>query len=353
MVEAKLRALARQLTDKELVMTKAPGGSGGLVASVGYLVLDPGAESDSMSRRRSTGENSMILELWGPPSSGQTQSAQPSFNLFVDDGGAALACRAAYFGDEIKVWEVDGATARRVEPSPLTPAPVLGRDAMGWESTFIACGATPVDDFGRLVGEVHGLEVGRIVVELDGSTALDVGVGQADRELYRLVHSHLDAEAGLRRAVDMVLATRVAGQPNHPLQRLARERWYRSAIVANPGLVGAERPWPVAPLRERATLGAWHPTGSGGWYGLMAVRLSWFVRLASIPTYCPKRLSTDTAPTRRRPRRRSRNEIGCPSIDALIGRLPRARFMSVPPPWGVASSATGAAGASPRPCLTA
>lgn len=332
LVEAKLRGLTRQLTDQALVTKKAPGGSGGLVASEGYLVLDSGSESAGMSRRRATGENSVIRGL-GPALIWSRSVGATRLNLFVDDGGPALARRAAYFGDHIAVWEVDGAELNAVIAEPIGPAPELSPEVLSWQSLIIDCGATPVDDYGRLVAEVRGLEVARVVVEDDGSTVLEVGVGQADRELHRLVHSNLDAEGSLRRAVAMVLETRVPGAVRHPLQRLARERWYRSAIVAAPSLVGAQSLLPVAPLRERATLLGSQPAAAVG----VATDGS------PVVVVCSVGVDPDLLPEAADYRQRSNPDAALlvviperdrlPTIDSLISQLPDARFESVALPW--------------------
>lgn len=332
LVEAKLRGLTRRLTDQTLVTKKAPGGSGGLVASQGYLVLDSGSESAGMTRRRATGENSVIRGL-GPALIWSRSVEATKLNLFVDDGGPALARRAAYFGDHITVWEVEGAEPKPVTAAPLESPPVLSPEVLSWQTLIIDCGATPVDDFGRLVAEVKGLEVARVVVEDDGSTVLEVGVGQADRELHRLVHSNLDAEGSLRRAVAMVSETRVPGVVRHPLQRLARERWYRSAIVAEPSLVGAKSLVPVAPLRERATLLGTQPSAAVG------------VALDGSPVVvvCSVGVDPDLLPEAADYRQRSNPDAALiiviperdrlPTIDSLISQLPNARFESVAPPW--------------------
>src|SRR3546814_2743132 len=75
--------------------------------------------------------------------------------------------------------------------------------------------------------EVNGLEVARIV---HGHTTvgepieeplLEVGVGQADRELTGMLHGSLSPIDQLGRAVEIVRSLRRAGAEPHPLNQLA------------------------------------------------------------------------------------------------------------------------------------
>jgi hypothetical protein len=82
---------------------------------------------------------------------------------------------------------------------------------------------------------------------------IEVGVGEADRELHALVHSTMDSGTAIRRAVAMVAAERRRGSM-HPLARMARERWLRSALIDDPTLVGARNLVALPPLRARSTV---------------------------------------------------------------------------------------------------
>lgn len=266
LLAAKATALSRRLGADSLDIRKAPGGIGGLAASddgamIGYLVVDGGA--DEIRRRRSTGDSSSIRSL-GPALIWARSVGVDRLNLFVDSGASDLARRARFFGDLVRVYAVEGAEPVLAEPAGLDPAPELPDSVTAWADLIRRCGATPVDDFGRLVAEVNGLEVGRVELGDDGKVVLEVGVGEADRLLYSMVHTELDTEASLRRAVDMVAETRVAGPVRHPLQRLARERWLRAILVADPALAGATELWPVPPLRPRETLVGSQPAAAVG-----------------------------------------------------------------------------------------
>ena len=156
-------------------------------------------------------------------------------------------------GLHVDVLAVDGVDLRPATASAVEPAPEV--DRLAWELAAIIseAGARPVDDHGRIVAEVAGLEVARIVDGEDGAATIEVGVGEADRELHGLVHSNMDSDTALRRAVAMVAAERRKGSM-HPLSRMARERWLRSMLIDQPELVGAAELTPVPPLVSRSTV---------------------------------------------------------------------------------------------------
>ncbi|MFV0523124.1 MAG: hypothetical protein ACK5RL_01340 [Acidimicrobiales bacterium] len=161
-------------------------------------------------------------------------------------------------------------------PDPAVPAPPPPLDpahiALGGIMT--EAGARPVDDHGVLVAELSGLEVARVVnaEDWDGPTGgeprlpgpmIVVGVGQADRELNRMVHGEHEPAAGLRRVVAAVADYRRPGS-HHPLARVSRDRWLRSRLLEQPGLIGAAGLEPVAPLRPRTGLTAPQPVAAVG-----------------------------------------------------------------------------------------
>ena len=104
------------------------------------------------------------------------------------------------------------------------------------------------------------------VVSNDGPR-LEVGVGQADRELQQYIHGSSSDEENLRRCVAAVSRDRRPGSGSHPLSRLVRQRWLRSVLLDNPSLIGVSDLDPVVPLRPSATVlrvepaAAFSPTG--------------------------------------------------------------------------------------------
>lgn len=162
----------------------------------------------------------------------------------------------------VGVWAVTGATATPAEPEPIADPPAIPADHWALAGIMTEAGATAVDDHGTLVAEVAGLEVGRIVAGDDGPTIV-VGVGQADRELAQFVHRDVDPGAGLRRVIAAVAEHRRVGG-HHPLTRVGRERWLRSMLLDDPGLVGATELEPLVPLRPRAGLVQAEPSAAAG-----------------------------------------------------------------------------------------
>ena len=113
---------------------------------------------------------------------------------------------------------------------------------------------------GIVRGEVLGLEVARIV---HGTTTsgtpidepvLEVGVGQADREMTALVHAGLPPIEQLARVRDIVLEHRRPDAERHPLNQLAPERWLRARLVRDPGRIGLSELHPAPPAVPRPNL---------------------------------------------------------------------------------------------------
>jgi hypothetical protein len=101
---------------------------------------------------------------------------------------------------------------------------------------LVDAGLDVVREHGHLAGELRGLEVARV-----SALGLEVGVGEADRELTAMVHGELSPDAALRRVVSIVQDKRRPGAPRHPLNQLVPERWLRWTIRNDPTRVGLER----------------------------------------------------------------------------------------------------------------
>ena len=202
--------------------------------------------------------------------------------------GSDIARRSGYLdcGFGISTWSMEGGKFTELEPSILELPPELSDSYHRFTDLIIAAGAKPVDDFGRLVAEVNGLEVARVteptepsngVEPVNGdaptplsesSVVLEIGVGQADRELHQLIHGAIEplssdaAEsaaneallARLTKVVTDVAEMRTTGGIDHPLTRVARQRWIRSLVTEDPTLVDAADLVAVPPLRPRETV---------------------------------------------------------------------------------------------------
>lgn len=165
-------------------------------------------------------------------------------NLVTEHAAGLLARRASLFAEPPVVWLATGAALERAEPEPLPVIPPLDPRVAGFAARIVAAGADPVVEHGRLIGEVHGLEVARVVVGADGPH-LEIGVGRFDREANALIGG-----TDLAAVVQLVRRHRDLRADTHPLNLLARSRWLRSKLLADPVLVGADHLAPLAPTVE-------------------------------------------------------------------------------------------------------
>ncbi len=233
-------------------------------------------------------------------------------------------------GFAIEVWSADGPGVEPAEPSALEPPPELADAHRRFASVIAEAGARPVDDHGLLVAEVAGLEVARVTDDPDGhGPRLSVGVGQADRELQGYIHGHLDDDANLRRAIGAVVHHRAPGSASHPLSRLSRQRWLRSMLIDDPGLVDLDGVLdPVAPLRPPRTLLSQEPVAARGAGAVVVCSVG--VDLDLLPEAADYRHREGqefelvvVVPERDRPL------VGGPLIDLVPG----LRLVSVQAPW--------------------
>lgn len=162
-------------------------------------------------------------------------------HLLVDDGEAAgvLARRAQLFEPAPQVWMVNGAELHPAAAAARATDPAPAPEAELYRPVLVAAGLDPVVEGGHLVGELLGLEVGRVVMAEDGSAHVEAGVGRFDREVSAMMFADLGETDALARAVDMVARVRMAGAERHPINNLVAERWMRSVLVGEPSLVGA------------------------------------------------------------------------------------------------------------------
>jgi hypothetical protein len=211
------------------------------------------------------GEGWVLLE--DDPSSGlggalawAARQGVDRLHVLAESDAGLLARRARAFSPAPEVWRIEGRTLHRADPDPRPTPPTVPPAAEELRPVILAAGAEPVEEHGILAGEVLGLEVCRAVLDEDqpGSGAaiarLDVGIGEHDREAFRLVHGDRPVGAALAEVVTEVAAHRRPGAPPHALNRLARERALRHRLVADPSLVGLTSLTPTAPPVARTNL---------------------------------------------------------------------------------------------------
>jgi hypothetical protein len=172
-------------------------------------------------------------------------------HVVVERDAGLLARRASLFADPPTVWRLRGTELLAAEADALPPTEPSG-DVPELAALLVDAGLDVVREHGHLAGEVRGLEVARV-----SAVGLEVGVGEADRQLTAMVHGELSPDTALRRVVDIVQDKRRPGAPRHPLNQLVPERWLRWTIRNDPHRVGVDRldaaplPRPRRGMRER------------------------------------------------------------------------------------------------------
>ncbi len=198
-------------------------------------------------------------------------------SIVAEEGSGVLARRAAGFDIPIDVWFPIDRTLVPAVPDPLAAPPPAAPEHLQLTRLIEAGGAEPTVEHGVVTGEVRGLEVCRVVdrpttgtfAELgdvvtpsadglasrdDPGVRLEVGVGAADREAFQLLHGDVPTIEALSQVVRAVGDHRRADAPQHPLNRLVRERFLRWRAVGDPALVGMTAVAPAEPPVPRRNL---------------------------------------------------------------------------------------------------
>lgn len=171
------------------------------------------------------------------------RSGLEQINIFVDSNADVMARMASYFAAPSTVWKVEGATATQATPAgfdPASSAPDVDADLI---DILVQAGCEVVLEHGVYRGEIHGLEVARLVqwpteTGGDGEYHLEVGVGRFDRDATAAVHADTSPRELLASTVELIQRHRQGGALGHPIQYLARSRWLRSELIRNPGQIG-------------------------------------------------------------------------------------------------------------------
>lgn len=180
-------------------------------------------------------------------------------HLIAERDAGVLARRAGCFEPAPHVWRVSATSLQPAAADPV-PSPAVAPSAPALAELLVDSDLEVVVEDGIVRGEVNGLEVARIVHgrttagEPIDEPRLEVGVGQADRELTGMLHGDLSPTAQLARVIEIVQGHRRAGAPPHPLNQLVPERWLRARLVAEPERIGLASLRPAAPAIPRTNL---------------------------------------------------------------------------------------------------
>lgn len=332
--EVKLTGLVRRSNGRQIDIVESPGAAGGLLrveSDDGTVVVEGYLLAEGPTAERMLGPGL----LWA-----NKHELGRLTILAESDSAGALARRAGHFDDSVhvEVLEVHGTELTAAAVTSIPDVPTLGSEVWRMAGLINDAGARAVDDHGRLVAEFAGLEVARVVLDPDGEPLLEVGVGQADRELHQLVHGQLDADASLRRAIAAVAVHRRRDANPHPLNRLARERWLRAMVLDDPSVLGLASAEPIAPLRPRDTL-----------LGTQAVAIDGRDHAGNrVIVVCSVGVDVDVAAEagdyRARTDPSARLLVAMPARDhypvvqRLIGLVSRSSLVTIPTPWATESA---------------
>jgi hypothetical protein len=176
----------------------------------------------------------------GPAVAWSVRHHAAQLQLVAESATGTLARRVGAFAMPIEVWHAEGRTLLPAIAEPVPQPPALPVAHEQFRAMIEAGGATPVVEFGVLVGEVAGLEVCRVVTdEQTGTDRLEVGIGAHDREAFQLLHGDRPKLEALADVVASVAPHRRPGAPGHPLNRLARARALRTLLITGPSRIGA------------------------------------------------------------------------------------------------------------------
>ncbi len=231
----------------------------------------------------------------GPALAWGVRAGVDHLHVLAEEGTGTLARRATAFRLPIEVWHV---AERVLLPAIAEPLPSLGDVPDGHEqfrSLIAEGGATPVAEHGVLIGEIRGLEVCRVVTDDSTSAArLEVGIGQHDREAFRMLHGDLPTVEAVAKVVASVAPYRQHGADPHPLNRIGREQALRARLIDDPRLIGATKIDAVPSPLPRLNLKDPHPAIANALIDgtLVTVVVSVGVDLDVVPYATDARLAT-------------------------------------------------------------
>lgn len=218
-----------------------------------------------------------------------------SLDLVVESGGGLLARRAAAFDLPIRVWFPEDRLLLPVIADPRSAPRDADPEHLAFVDLIEAAGAVPHVERGVVTGEVRGLEVCRVVDEPttgnfaeladvptgevdpdaeqiaariaardDTGVLLEVGVGANDREAFQMLHGHLPTVEALSGVVSAVSDHRRVDARQHPLNRMAPERFLRWQVEQEPDQLGLVSLTHVDPPVDRLSMKHLEPCVSRG-----------------------------------------------------------------------------------------
>ena len=172
-----------------------------------------------------------------------------SLDLIAAENAGAVARRAALFDPSPTVWRLDGTTLSPAEPEEHVT--VVAADIEPHIADLLALDdVVVITEHGSIIGECLGLEVAR-VTGAGSEQRLDVGVGAYDQGAFAAINPHMAPIEALAEVVAQVLTHRRKNALTHPINRMVRERWVRSELMADPSQIGMATLEIVEPMLPR------------------------------------------------------------------------------------------------------
>ncbi len=259
------------------------------------------------------------------------RNPRPRIEVVVEHHGGVHARRAAVLAPELGIHVLDGSRLAAAAASPIDDPHATPTDIAPLVAMIERSGADAVIEDGIVRAEVAGLEVGRVVTGPAGST-FEVGVGRFDREAGALLHADRPIEPTLVGTIEKVRDQRRPGVPAHPINRIGRERWLRTIVLADPGRFGLTGAEAVEPVPPRSSLLETRPAAVLGHAGDRRVLAVCTVGadLGLVPEIAD--LVAVHRPDEVRVLMPERDRL--PYVERLIGLLPVAASIDViDPPW--------------------
>ena len=181
------------------------------------------------------------------------------------DRHASIVTRyGSFLRNPPQVWAAVGKAVH--EAPPASQEPYREPSAAEWATArpLVEAGAVLVAEHGVVLGEVLGLEIGRVMQQDDEAPVLEIGVGKNDRAAASMMTNLRPRDELLAAIAEQVRVQRRSDASPHPLNRLARERWLRAKVMSDPFLVGAAELVPVEPPFPRQNLVEWMPAFAYG-----------------------------------------------------------------------------------------
>lgn len=176
-------------------------------------------------------------------------------HVIAESGTGTLLRRAAGLTFPVRVSHLEGRVLVEALAEPLAEPQEAPERHRALVPLIVEGGALPVEEHGVVAGEVHGLEVCRVVDDpVTGEVRLEVGVGAHDRETFQMLHGDRPTVEALAGVVRSVAAHRAVGAAQHPLNQLAASRLLRSRLLADPELLGVGELHAVAPPIARTNV---------------------------------------------------------------------------------------------------